>query len=46
MTRTYCGRDPKPEGCKPSRGKGARPTVACRNDDTAFPEVAFVTAIQ
>jgi len=46
LTRTYCGRDPKPEGCKPSRGKGARPTVACRNDDTAFPGVEFVTTIQ
>jgi hypothetical protein len=46
LTRTYCGRDPKPEGCKPSRGKGARPTVVCRNDDTAFPGVEFVTTIQ
>lgn len=46
LTRTYCGRDPQPEGCKPSRGKGARPTVVCRNDDTAFPGVDFVTAVQ
>jgi hypothetical protein len=47
MTRTYCGKDPNPEGCKPSRGKGARPTVACRNDGTAFrPGAKFVTTIQ
>ena len=46
MTRSYCGKDPKPEGCKPSRTKGARPTVACRNDDTAFPGADFVTTIQ
>lgn len=46
LTRTYCGKDPKPEGCKPSRGKGGRPTVVCRNDDTAFPGADFVTTIQ
>jgi len=46
LTRTYCGRDPNPEGCRPARGKGNRPTVVCRNDDTAFPGVEFVTTLQ
>ncbi len=46
LTRTYCGKDPNPEGCRPARGKGNRPTVVCRNDDTAFPGVEFVTTIQ
>lgn len=45
-TRTSCGRDPKPEGCKPSRGKDNRPTVVCRNDGAAFATVEFVTSLQ
>jgi hypothetical protein len=46
LTRTYCGKDPNPEGCRPSRGKDTRPTVVCRNDDTAFPGADFVTTVQ
>jgi hypothetical protein len=46
LTRTYCGKDPNPEGCRPGKGKDTRPTVVCRNDDTAFPGVDFVTTIQ
>jgi hypothetical protein len=46
LTRSYCGKDPNPEGCRPARGKGHRPTVVCRNDDTAFEGVDFVTTIQ
>lgn len=34
-TRTYCGRDSKPEGCKPAR-----------NDGAAFSEIEFVTSLQ
>lgn len=45
-TRTHCGRDSKPEGCKPAAGKGNRPTVVCRNDGAAFPEIEFVTSLQ
>lgn len=45
-SRTYCGRDAKPEGCKPAAGKGNRPAVVCRNDGTAFPGVEFVTDLQ
>jgi hypothetical protein len=46
LTRTYCGKDPNPEGCRPGKGKDTRPTVVCRNDDTAFPGVDFITTIQ
>ena len=46
LTRSYCGKDPNPEGCRPGKGKDVRPTVVCRNDDTAFPGVDFVTTIQ
>ena len=46
LTRTYCGKDPNPEGCRPAKGKNTRPTVVCRNDNTAFPGALFVTTIQ
>lgn len=46
LTRSYCGKDPNPEGCRPARGKGNRPTAVCRNDDPAFPGVDFITTVQ
>ena len=44
VTRTRCGSKSGPDGCVPARGSGNRPTVVCRNDDTAFSPGATFTA--
>lgn len=46
VTRTLCDSSSDPDGCVPARGKGNRPTVVCRNDDTAFPAITYSAEIQ